>query len=114
MRRAWLVLAFGVLALAACRRSDTVGGIRFVEIFSHGADEKAPLVVGLHGRGGAPERLAGLFDPYPGTAQIALAQAPLPLGSGWQWFDWPPGTSEEKLSEAMGAAEEKLWPAIAA
>src|SRR5262249_12731049 len=60
----------------------------------------------------SPESFAHAFDGFPGRAHIAVAQAPLPHGSGWQWFDWPPGTSQAELAAAMGAAEERVWPAI--
>src|SRR6266496_2192553 len=86
-----------IVALAGQRSGRTVDGVRFAEIFTHGADEAAPLVVGLHGRGGSPERMADLWDDYPGKAQIALAQGALGYRGGWAWFDWPPGMSQKQL-----------------
>jgi phospholipase/carboxylesterase len=106
-----LALVFG------CKRDGaerTVSGLRVVEIFPHGADTSAPLVVALHGRGGRPEKLAWLWDDFPQPIQVALVQGPERFGWGWEWFDWPRGTSDDALAAAVGAAEDKLWPTIVA
>lgn len=119
-RRSLAVLV--VLAVLGCKaveparqdlREQTVAGVRFVELFAQGADEASPLLVGLHGRGGTPERFARVWRNFPATLEIALAQAPLPYANGGAWFDWPPGLTDDALADAVGAAEARLWPAIA-
>lgn len=117
--RSLAVLA--ILAVRGCKggeparhgREQTVAGVRFVELFARGADEASPLLVGLHGRGGTPERFARIWRDFPVTLEIALAQAPLPYADGGQWFDWPPEMTDEALADAVSAAEARLWPAIA-
>jgi phospholipase/carboxylesterase len=126
-RGAALVAALAALAVAAAGpdrahagpatqpvTEQTLAGVRFVERFPHGGTSASPLVVALHGRGDSPDRMARLFDDFPATAEIALAQAPLAFGSGSQWFDWRPDTTSDQLGDAVAAAETALWPAIAA
>jgi predicted esterase len=95
----------------AATHDETRAGVRFVEAFPNGADERSPLIVALHGRGGTPEQLGGLlFATYPAPAELALPQAfyPYELGSTW-CEDWYTG---EEGTRALGQAEERLWPAI--
>jgi phospholipase/carboxylesterase len=89
-----------------------VSGVRVLEIFTHGATESSPLVIALHGRGGSPENLARVFADYPGTLQIALPQAPIPIGSGSEWFDAPIEGADDRLTHALDAAEQQLWPVL--
>jgi phospholipase/carboxylesterase len=95
-------------------RETTVQGLRFVEVFRHGATEASPLVVAIHGRGGSPEDIGGLLESVPDAIEVALPQAPIPYGGGWSWFDWPTPMNEERLAAGVSAAEGALWPAIVA
>jgi phospholipase/carboxylesterase len=94
-------------------REATVRGIRFVEVFRHGATEASPLVVAIHGRGGSPEDIGGLLAGVPDAIEVALPQAPTPYRGGWSWFDWPTPMDEQRLADGVSAAETALWPAIA-
>jgi len=111
-----------ILAVRGCKgagparqesREQTVAGVRFVELFARGADEASPLLVGLHGRGGTPERFMRVWRDFPAKLEIALAQAPLPYADGGEWFDWPPAMTDDALADVVSAAEARLWPAIA-
>jgi phospholipase/carboxylesterase len=120
-----LLLFVGVVGFAAaagCKpeapaldrgRERTVAGVRFVEVFTQGADDTSPLLIGLHGRGGGPERLLRNLHDIPLRLEVAAAQGPLSYGAGAQWFDWPPTMSDSALADAVSAAEAALWPAIA-
>ncbi|HEY3595604.1 MAG TPA: dienelactone hydrolase family protein [Polyangiaceae bacterium] len=129
MTRAVLVAAvLSALPATSCKHADaahastqettreqTVLGFKVLTIFANGADESSPLIIGLHGKGGSPERLGSrLWPDFPGRAEIALVQGPERAGFGFEWFDWPRQMSQEDLAAVVGAAEEKLWPAIAA
>jgi phospholipase/carboxylesterase len=105
-----IALAFG------CRptHDDPAAGVRIVEVFAQGADTSSPLVVWLHGRGGSPERFESWWRGFPVKVEVALPQGFSASGSGWAWFDWPPGTTEDDLADVVGAAEERLWRAVTA
>lgn len=114
-----LALLVGVAALGCRRdapgaepireasREQTVAGVRFLEVFSQGADQTSLLLVGLHGRGGSPERFGRALRELPAKLALALAQAPLAYASGAQWFDWPPAMTDDALADAIGAAEAR-------
>jgi predicted esterase len=114
-----------VLAALGCNRDvtveltreqpsqQTVGGVHFVELFERDANNTSPLLVGLHGRGDTAQGFAQAWRNFPAKLEIALALAPLPYADGREWFDWPPGMTDDALADAVGAAEAKLWPAIA-
>jgi predicted esterase len=110
-----LIVSIGLLGLlASCRRAEDAPttGVRFVHVFAHGADTSAPLLVWIHGRGGTPEKFEAWWREFPAPLEIALPQGFAPSGSGWSWFDWPPGVSEEDLVAAVSAAETRLWQGI--
>ena len=87
-------------------------GTRFATVFERDADGRSPLLVILHGRGDTAEHFRDAWRNFPIKLQLSLPLAPLPFDQGRQWFDWPPGTDEDALAAAVGAAEAKLWPAI--
>ena len=87
-------------------------GIRFIVTFRGGADDRAPLVVGMHGRGGKPERFAGVFQSFDGRAEIAFAQAPSKWNEGWSWFPEWHGDDDPAFVTAFDATEKQLWQAI--
>ena len=92
---------------------QTLAGVHFVELFERDANNESPLLVGLHGRGDTAEGFASVWHNFPAKLEIALALAPLPYAGGRAWFDWPPAMTDDTLADAVGAAEDKLWPAIA-
>jgi phospholipase/carboxylesterase len=93
--------------------ATTIHGTRFATVFERDADDRWPLLVILHGRGDTAEHFRDAWRNFPIKLQLSLPLAPLPFDHGRQWFDWPPGTSDEALAAAVAAAEAKLWPAIA-
>jgi len=101
--------------LFACHKQIAVeeAGIHFVEVYAGGADDKAPLLVWLHGRGGSAARFEDYWRRFPAKIEVALPQGPIPFGQGYAWFEWPPddGTGEN-LAKAMLDAEEKVWAGI--
>jgi len=92
---------------------QTVAGVNFVELFERDATPASPLLVGLHGRGDTAQGFAPMWRNFPAKIEIALALAPLPYAGGRQWFDWPPGMTDDAFADAASAAEAKLWPVIA-
>jgi phospholipase/carboxylesterase len=87
-------------------------GIHFLVLFRGGADDRAPLIVGMHGRGGSPERFSRVLQDFSGRAEIALAQAPTKSGEGWAWFPGSHTLEEPEFVAAFDAAEKQLWQAI--
>jgi phospholipase/carboxylesterase len=105
------------LVLVACKHAEptttvTIGGVELLELHPHGATSSSPLVIGMHGKGGSPERFSRLFADFPVAAEIALPRGGIADGNGFAWFAWPPGTTEDGLADAIAATDAKLWPAI--
>jgi phospholipase/carboxylesterase len=98
--------------IAFTTHDEVHAGIRFIVTFRGGADDRAPLVVGMHGRGGKPERFAGVFQNFDGRAEIAFAQAPSKWNDGWSWFPEWHGDDDPAFVAAFDAAEKQLWQAI--
>jgi phospholipase/carboxylesterase len=94
-------------------RQSTHEGVGFIELFPHGADETAPLVVAIHGRGDRPENWVETWTAFPARAQIALPRAFDPLGDGFSWFPFREGLSEDQWAAGVASAEARLWKAIA-
>jgi len=90
----------------------TYSGVRFSTIFELQANEESPLLVLLHCRGDTAENFREAWRNFPIKLQLSLPLAPLKFSSGRQWFEWPPGTSDDELAAAVNDAEAKLWPAI--
>jgi len=99
-------------ALAPKMREEVHGGIRFLVLFSGGADDDSPLVVGMHGRGGSPERFSRIFHDFSGRAKIAFAQGPSKSDQGWAWLPRAESFDDAKFVAAFDAAERQLWQAI--
>jgi phospholipase/carboxylesterase len=105
----------------ACARSKTVAwprrtryeGVEFIELFPNDADESAPLVVAMHGMGDSPDNWIESWRTFPAKAQIVLPRAFTKYGDGWSWFEFRDGMSDAEFGAEVGAAEEKLWKAIA-
>lgn len=104
----WLI---AMALLVACRTPPdrVVQGVHVMELGAGSGG--GTLVVSLHGMGGAPIKHAYLWDGFSG-ADVVLPRGLLPAGAGYQWFDWPPGTSDDALADAIVAADHQLWPAI--
>ncbi|HEY8077498.1 MAG TPA: alpha/beta hydrolase, partial [Labilithrix sp.] len=94
-------------------RRETLEGVEWVELFPNGADDASPLVVAIHGRGDAPENWIDTWSKFPVRAEIALPRAFDRSGSGWSWFEFRDGMTDEQFGAEVGAAEARLWPAVA-
>jgi len=70
----------------SCAREPT-RPLEYVEL-THGVSPSAwlPLLVALHGRGGAPERFAQTFSQLPLAARVLALRAPISEGNGGAWF----------------------------
>jgi phospholipase/carboxylesterase len=95
-------------------RTTTYEGVETIELFPHDADETSPLVVAIHGMGDRPDRWVDDWRTFPGRVQIALPRAFDAYGSGFSWFQFRDGMTDEQFGAEVGAAESRLWKAIAA
>ena len=120
-RREFLVgalsLGFGGL-LPACSKSRKVrssvhAGVDFKELVPLQPDDSMPLVVAIHGLGGAPEHWVEGWMRFPGNAHIVLPRGFHAHEEGFSWFPWSTDMKSEKLASDVGAAEERLWKAVA-
>ena len=96
-----------LLAFIACRSAPSP----IVEI--PGTDPGAPLVVGLHGRGGNAKRFAHVFDGAALKNDVISVQGSIAFEGGFAWFNWPPDTSDADLAVAIDDAVAQVWPVIA-
>ena len=83
-------------------------GLRYLEVARADLPDGAPLVVGLHGRGSAPEDFAGLAAELSPEWRYLFPRAPVrldfgPYGSGYSWFEPLPAPPA-----AMAVARETL------
>jgi len=131
-RRAFLrgAASLGVLGLggvaAACGkprivRDSSHGGVHFKELVPRKPDDTLPLVVAIHGLGGAPEHWVEGWMKFAGSATVALPRGFDKHEDGFSWFAWDDAHLGEKsdmksasLAAAVSAAEERLWKGIAA
>jgi predicted esterase len=107
-------LGFG----AACSKSRKVtqsahAGVDFKVLVPQEPDAAYPLVVAIHGIGGAPEHWVDGWRAFPGRAQIALPRGFDKHGEGFSWFPWSANMKDEKLAADVAAAEDRLWKGIA-
>jgi phospholipase/carboxylesterase len=112
---AWVAGIVFVALAGACRGAGAPPetDVRIVDIFARGADASSPLVVWIHGRGGTPERFADWWRDFPAKVEVALPQGFTAVGDGWSWFEAAYGMGDAELARAVGAAEDRLWRAIA-
>lgn len=90
------------------------GGVEFKELIHKEPDELLPLIVPIHGIGGAPEHWVSGWMPFAGRANIALPRGFHKFEEGYSWFPWNPNMNDEKLAADVSAAEERLWKGISA
>ena len=100
-------------AAPAGPRRETVEGIDVIELFPNGADDASPLVVAIHGRGDDPDNWIDTWSKFPARAEIVLPRGFDRFGSGWSWFDFRDGMTDEQFGAEVGAAEERLWRTVA-
>lgn len=94
-------------------RTTTHEGVEMIELFPQGADESSPLVVAIHGMGDRPDRWVDDWRRFPARVQIALPRAFDPHGTGFSWFRFEDGMTDEQFGSAVGDAEARLWKGIA-
>jgi phospholipase/carboxylesterase len=95
----------------------TSAGIAWIEIVTGGArpGDTLPLIIGLHGLGGKPHTFIETLVAFPGRARIVAMRGPTPHGEGFAWFQIVDHELDgDAAAKAIGAAAEKLAPAIAA
>jgi phospholipase/carboxylesterase len=89
------------------QRAPTLSYVTFTT--AGGADdEPLPWIVGLHGLGDRPEAFVGLFRSLPFRAHVYVPRAPLPFGSGFDWFGVRVGGDSRELSQAIQRASNDL------
>jgi phospholipase/carboxylesterase len=93
-------------------RDEVHADVRFLVNFRGGADERAPLVIGIHGRGDTPENFSRVFRDFTARAELAWPQAPDRFSDGWSWFPGSRSTTPSEFAATLDAAEKRLWPAI--
>lgn len=127
-RRAFLAGAATFAALgssvltAACGKPRTVrdssqGGVDFKELVPKKTDDALPLVIAIHGFGGAPEHWVDGWMKFAGDARIVLPRGFEKHEEGFSWFpyeDRAVDMKSEKLAADVAAAEERLWKGIRA
>jgi phospholipase/carboxylesterase len=109
------------LAGTACSRKQSASwprrtvheGVEFHELFPDGADERAPLIVAIHGRGDRPENWVETWRTFPARVQIALPRAFDPLGDGFSWFGFREGMTDEQFGAEVSEAEARLFRGVA-
>lgn len=119
--RAGLLTFLPLAGGAGCAKPKTVSwprrtkyeGVDFIELFPNDADETAPLVVAIHGMGDKPDNWIDSWRTFPAKAQIVLPRAFTKYGEGFSWFEFRDGMTDAESGAEVGAAEEKLWKAIA-
>ncbi len=84
-----------------------------IELFPHDADESSPLIVAIHGMGDRPDRWVDDWRTFPARAHIALPRAFDPYGSGFSWFQFKSGMTDEQFGAEVGASEARLWKGVA-
>jgi phospholipase/carboxylesterase len=84
-----------------------------IELFPHEADESSPLIVAIHGMGDRPDRWVEDWRRFPTRVQIALPRAFDAYESGFSWFQFKDGMTDEQFGTEVGASEARLWKGIA-
>ena len=116
-RRGFVLGAFAGL-VGACNKPRTVrgsvhAGVDFVELAPRTPDPSLPIVIAIHGRGGAPEHWVDGWLAFPGRAHFALPRGFDRHEEGFAWFPWSTDLKSAKLAADVEAAEARLWEGIA-
>jgi phospholipase/carboxylesterase len=74
--------------------------------------EPLPWVIAMHGLGDRPESFVDLFDEVSFAAHVYVLQAPLPYGSGFDWFGVRVSGNPVRLSQAMERAATRVVQVI--
>ncbi len=116
-RRSFLLGAASIGLLPACGKprkiqSSVHAGVDFKQLVPKDPDPALPLIVAIHGLGGAPEHWVDGWMPFPGRATIALPRGFDRHENGFRWFEWNADLANEKLTADVAAAEERLWKGI--
>lgn len=92
--------------------------LHFEQYVPANAEDGAPVVVLLHGRGSNEQDLMGLRQGFPANAIVVTPRAPFSgaewgYGGGWAWYQFLGGTNPERESfEASVAAVKELIQAL--
>lgn len=113
MKKLWWLLLLSC-AHGPVLRDQSVNGTRVHEVLTHGADERAPLVIWLHGLGSRPDRYTAFWQTFPNAIEVAMPQGPLKAEEGFGWFEFESGMTAEALSARLVTAADQLWPVIEA
>lgn len=100
-----------VLLLVGCQ--PAVGAKDGLEIVTGGArkTDRLPVIVALHGYGGAPEEITRLFDTFTGKARVIAPHGAERAHAGWGWF--PADRPAYEHPERVAAASDRVVAAIA-
>lgn len=118
MKRRSFLIGLGSVGLFACSKPRNAidsnhAGIVFKELVHKEPDDGLPLVVAIHGNGGAPAHWVEPWTKFPGRARIVIPQGFDKFEEGFAWFPWVTDLKSEKLGADVSSAEEKLWKGIA-
>jgi phospholipase/carboxylesterase len=92
--------------------SSVHAGVAFTELVHKEPDDTLPIVVAIHGLGGAPEHWIDGWMPFGGRARVVLPRGFDRHEEGFSWFPWATNMKDAKLAADVGAAEERLWKGI--
>jgi phospholipase/carboxylesterase len=100
-----------LLLLAGCTPSS--GAKDSLEIVTGGATkaDRLPVIVALHGYGGAPEEITHLFDTFSGKARVIAPRGTERAHAGWGWF--PADRASYEIPDRVAAAADRVIAAIA-
>lgn len=93
-------------------RQGELEGFHYLEVVLGGAtsfDDALPLVVVLHGRGGAAQLPGGPFLGLTHPVRVVVPQAPDRLGEGWEWLPVSVGSGMvDRLASSLFATSSKI------
>ena len=72
-------------------------------------DDTLPVIVAIHGRGGAPEHCIDGWTPFPGNASTVMPRGFDRHEESFSWCPWSTDMESAKLAAYISAAEERLW-----
>ena len=86
-----------------------------LEILTGGATkkDKLPLIVALHGRGGAPSEIIHLLDGFSVKARVIAPHGATRVGEGWGWFESSWKAMPDEMAPGIKAAADLVAKLIA-